>query len=195
MKQPGEEGLDYLGRFTEHLHQHVEVGSVVMVDPLPEREQLSIPEYRGEATFTFKQNDMRVEKLCLVCHSNDTDIIPLFNFAQAILLGDAVDDIKTVMLFIAVDKDEEELKNVNQLKNRIIPYQIAELQKMFSQKFFISFESRKTSKFLDLMAFIKGERKLIDLGEKEGGAAAIDSTERLNVPRSSVLKDVNEKFF
>lgn len=78
-------------------------------------------------------------------------------------MGDPLDSIKTVMLFIAVDRDEEELKNVKLHKNKIIPYQIDELQKMFSQKFFVSFESRSTSKFLDLINFIKGQSKLIDV--------------------------------
>lgn len=78
-------------------------------------------------------------------------------------MGDPLDSIKTVMLFIAVDRDEEELKNVKLHKNKIIPYQIDELQKMFSQKFFVSFESRSTSKFLDLINFIEGQSKLIDV--------------------------------
>ena len=103
------------------------------------------------------------------------------------------------MLIIAVDKDEEELKKVNELKNKIIPYQIEELQKMFHQKFFISFESRSTSKFLDLINYIKGENKLIDLEDSLGNSTATsimeDGEERLNVPRSSLLKQVNEKFF
>ena len=105
-----------MGEFTEFLHRDITTGDIVMIDNKtsnkPE-DKLAIPEYQGDAIFTYMGDRRAVNKVCLVSHSNDTDIIPLFSVAQAILLGDPTDSIQTVMLIIAVDKDEEELKKVN----------------------------------------------------------------------------------
>lgn len=82
-----------------------------------------MPKYCGKKYFSYDGCNRKVDKLCLVCHSNDTDIIPLFSLAQAILLGDPTDEIKTVILLIAMDEDQQELsQNVRMHKNQIIPY-------------------------------------------------------------------------
>jgi len=201
-----EEQAEYVGLFTEYLHRHVEVGDVVMVEAVTDERGIDptgyshdeVPSYRGEGLFAYKRENVRIEKLCMICHDNDTDVTPLFSLAQAVLLSDAADDVKTVMLLLAVDSDQVEAANSHNLKNTIIPYQIRELQTMFSQKFFLSIESKQNSKFFDLINFIKGNRNLIDLDETDQikDKQEEPEVEKLNVPSNrSLLSEVNEKFF
>lgn len=121
-----DEQPEYIGLFTEHLHRHVDVGGLVMVEPVKEENGLhptgygqgEVPSYRGDGMFEYKRKNVRIEKLCLVCHDNDTDVIPLFSMAQAVLLSDAVGHVKTVMLLLAVDSDQVEDTPANWVENQ-----------------------------------------------------------------------------
>ena len=118
---------EYFGQMTKYLDK-LKIGELILVDPLTnELHNKEVPEYLGDGEFKipdFVGYTARIDNVCLISYNHGPSIVPLFSLAQALLLGDLANDLKSIKLVqydISTRSNEEESKEESTTNSTLAP--------------------------------------------------------------------------